>query len=271
MGRFDGRVAVVTGAGSGLGHATALRLASEGAAVGCLDIAGRRGREDRGRDRRAGRRRPARTRSTSPTPTRCAPRSTARPSDLGRPQVVVNCAGIGRFAHTHEVPFEDWQRIIGVNLTGTFLVCQAALPHLLDGGGVDRQHRVERGHQGAAVLRRVLRVEGRRRAPHQGASPTSTSSAASARTASRPAASRRRCRRSSWRCPKASTGRPSARSCRRSATRSPTRSRTSSLFLAVRRVPLHDRLDRLDRRRPHGLSRERSRCDVRRRAAASGS
>ena len=53
-----------------------------------------------------------------------------------------------------------------MNLTGTFLVCQAALPHLLDGGGVDRQHRVERRHQVAAVLGRVLRVEGGRRAPH---------------------------------------------------------------------------------------------------------
>ena len=38
-------------------------------------------------------------------------------------------------AHTHELPFEEWQRILGVNLNGTFLVCQAALPHLLDGGG----------------------------------------------------------------------------------------------------------------------------------------
>jgi NAD(P)-dependent dehydrogenase (short-subunit alcohol dehydrogenase family) len=55
--------------------------------------------------------------------------------DLGRPSVVVNCAGIGRFYHSHEMPFADWQRIIGVNLTGTFLVCQAALPFLLDGGG----------------------------------------------------------------------------------------------------------------------------------------
>jgi len=55
--------------------------------------------------------------------------------DLGHPRVVVNCAGIGKFAHTHELPFEEWQRILGVNLTGTFLVCQAALPHLLDGGG----------------------------------------------------------------------------------------------------------------------------------------
>lgn len=49
--------------------------------------------------------------------------------------MVVNCAGIGRFAHSHEMPVEEWQRIVGVNLTGTFLVCRAALPHLLDGGG----------------------------------------------------------------------------------------------------------------------------------------
>ena len=63
-----------------------------------------------------------------------APRR-ASATDLGRPQVVVNSAGIGRFSHTHELPFAEWQRILGVNLTGTFLVCQAALPHLLDGGG----------------------------------------------------------------------------------------------------------------------------------------
>jgi NAD(P)-dependent dehydrogenase (short-subunit alcohol dehydrogenase family) len=55
--------------------------------------------------------------------------------DLGRPSVLVNCAGIGKFAHTHEMPLEEWSRILAVNLTGTFLMCQAVLPHLLAGGG----------------------------------------------------------------------------------------------------------------------------------------
>ena len=53
----------------------------------------------------------------------------------GRLDTVVNSAGILRFEHTHEVRLEDWQRVLDVNLTGTFLTCQAALPALLDGGG----------------------------------------------------------------------------------------------------------------------------------------
>ena len=101
----------------------------------------------------------------------------ASAKDLGRPQVVVNCAGIGRFAHTHEMPFDEWQRIIGVNLTGTFLVCQAALPHLLDGGGSIVNIASNAGIKVQPYSRRVLLVEGRRRAPHARASPTSTSSA----------------------------------------------------------------------------------------------
>ena len=55
--------------------------------------------------------------------------------DLGRPSVLVNCAGIGKFANAHDMAFEDWSRIIAVNLTGTFLMAQAVLPHLLEGGG----------------------------------------------------------------------------------------------------------------------------------------
>jgi NAD(P)-dependent dehydrogenase (short-subunit alcohol dehydrogenase family) len=134
MGRFEDRVAVVTGAGSGLGQATALRLASEGAIVGCLDIAGDAAEKTAAAiAEQGGTARAYATDVSDPVSARAAVDGAA--SDLGRVQLAVNCAGIGRFAHTHEVPFEDWQRIIAVNLTGTFLVCQAAIPYLLDGGG----------------------------------------------------------------------------------------------------------------------------------------
>jgi NAD(P)-dependent dehydrogenase (short-subunit alcohol dehydrogenase family) len=49
--------------------------------------------------------------------------------------VVANIAGILRAAHTTEHSLELWDQVIRVNLTSTFLVCRAALPHLLDGGG----------------------------------------------------------------------------------------------------------------------------------------
>ena len=56
-------------------------------------------------------------------------------SALGRPEVLVNCAGVGQFDLSEDVALETWNRTIAVNLTGTFLMCQATLPHLLDGGG----------------------------------------------------------------------------------------------------------------------------------------
>jgi NAD(P)-dependent dehydrogenase (short-subunit alcohol dehydrogenase family) len=54
---------------------------------------------------------------------------------LGGIDVLINAAGILRSAHTHECSLDLWNQVIGVNLTGTFLVTRAALPHLLDGGG----------------------------------------------------------------------------------------------------------------------------------------
>jgi len=134
MGQFDGRVALVTGAGSGLGRATAKQLASEGAGVACLDIVGDAVEKTAAEIAEAGGNARAYTVDVS-DPGSVRPAVEAAAKDLGRPSLVFNCAGIGRFSHSEETDFAEWQKIIGVNLTGTFLVAQAALPHLLEGGG----------------------------------------------------------------------------------------------------------------------------------------
>jgi NAD(P)-dependent dehydrogenase (short-subunit alcohol dehydrogenase family) len=53
----------------------------------------------------------------------------------GRLDVLVNVAGVGGFAHTTDVTLDEWDRTLAVNLTGTFLMCQRALPHLLESRG----------------------------------------------------------------------------------------------------------------------------------------
>jgi len=134
MARFTGRTAVVTGAGSGLGRATATRLAAEGAAVACLDVIHDAAEQTAANIREAGgTARAYRVDVAEPASVRTAVGAAA--TDLGRPALLVNCAGIGKFANSHEMPFEDWSRIIGVNLTGSFLMAQAVLPYLLQDGG----------------------------------------------------------------------------------------------------------------------------------------
>jgi len=134
MTRFTDHVAVVTGAGSGLGRATAHRFGDEGAAVAAVDLdvdAAEKTAAEIGEH--GGTARAYQVDVTDPTAVKSSVDSVA--ADLGRPQVLVNSAGIGGFAHTVDETYERWSAILGVNLTGTFLMCQAALPHMLEGGG----------------------------------------------------------------------------------------------------------------------------------------
>ena len=134
MRRFEGRAVLVTGAASGIGLATVLRIASEGGRVYCVDVQAEAVEAAAKRAREIGADAEARVCDVSDedavdaTVAACVER-------FGRLDALCHVAGILRFAHTHEMPFDDWRRIQAVNADGTFLVCRAALPHLVASGG----------------------------------------------------------------------------------------------------------------------------------------
>ncbi len=123
---------LVTGGGSGIGRATVHRLVDEGATVVAADIS-EEGLATTAKD--AARPDAVTAFVGDVSDPAFAPAAVAAALEHGRLDTVVNSAGILRFEHTHEVALSSWQKILDVNLTGTFLVCQAAIPALLDGGG----------------------------------------------------------------------------------------------------------------------------------------
>jgi NADP-dependent 3-hydroxy acid dehydrogenase YdfG len=130
-GRLNGTVALVTGASSGIGAATARVLADQGAAVGLL--ARRRERLiDLAEQIRAdgGTATAIEADITDPEQATAGVHQVVR--DLGRLDIVINNAGLMLTGPVLEAPAGEWERMIDINLNGVLYVTRAALPHLID-------------------------------------------------------------------------------------------------------------------------------------------
>jgi len=134
MGRVEGKVALVAGAGGGIGGAGAEGLAREGAAVACADIDAAAAEAVAVRIRTAGGRATGialdvRDRSAVNE----AVAATVR--EFGRLDVLVDCAGVSHGRNFLDLDHSEWERVIAVNLTGMFHLGQAAARQMARQGG----------------------------------------------------------------------------------------------------------------------------------------
>ena len=133
-GRVSGKVCIVTGAGSGIGRASALRLGAEGGRVLCTDVNADSALSTAEKIVRAGG--TARARTVDVADARAVDAMIADAvATFGQLDVMVNNAGVNLPGVLHEVSDEVIDRTLNVNVKGQIYGCRAAIPHMLDRGG----------------------------------------------------------------------------------------------------------------------------------------
>ena len=132
--RFDGKVVFITGAGHGIGRATALRLASEGAAVAATDVRGEAADETAALITDAGGRSIGLAMDVRDRDAIAAARD-ATLAAFGAITHLVNNAGLVTMHGLYEITDEQWNLVMDVNLKGQFLVAQIVSPAIADAGG----------------------------------------------------------------------------------------------------------------------------------------
>jgi NAD(P)-dependent dehydrogenase (short-subunit alcohol dehydrogenase family) len=128
--RYAGKNVIVTGAGSGIGKAVAERVAAEGANVTCVDLVA-----DAVETTAAGIGAAALGVACDVSDYQQVEAAVAAAGDaFGQVDVLFNVAGIGGFDHSHEVDPARFEKIVAVNLTGSFNMCRAVLPQMVERG-----------------------------------------------------------------------------------------------------------------------------------------
>ncbi len=134
MNRYIDKVALLTGAASGIGRATAQRLAAEGAHVFGLDIDAEGLAQTEAGIIDEGQKMSSRVTDVGSV-SECRAAVKACVSTCGGIDVLGNIAGVANQRHVHQVTEEDWDSMNDVNLKGVFFLTQAALPHIIEREG----------------------------------------------------------------------------------------------------------------------------------------
>src|SRR3990172_6199741 len=131
--RLAGKVALVTGGASGMGRGVAIRFAEEGADVAVADV-NRQGADETALEVRRLQTRALAIEADVTSRADCERMVRETVASLGKLDIFVANAGIGRGAPFLELAEDDWQAVIDTNLTGVFLSCQAAARQMVKQG-----------------------------------------------------------------------------------------------------------------------------------------